>query len=55
VNAREPIPGIFFGIAKGCYGLSEISQFYVHFLESSFGHLYDLLASICNCGFFKIE
>jgi hypothetical protein len=55
VNAREPIPGIIFGITERCYRLSKFTQFNVHFLESGFGHIYDLLASISNCGFFLIE
>jgi hypothetical protein len=55
VNAREPILGVVFGITEKCYGLPKFSQFNVHFLQSGFGHIYDLLASVGNCGFFKIE
>jgi hypothetical protein len=55
VNTREPVPGVVFGITERCYGLLEFPQFDVHFLQSSFGHIYDLLASVGNCGFFKIE
>jgi hypothetical protein len=52
---HEPIPGVVFGITERCYGLPKFPQFDVHFLQSGFGHIYDLLASIGNCGFFKIE
>ena len=54
MNAREPILGVVFGITLGCYGLPKVSQFNVHFLQSQFDHVCNLLVGVCSCRLFEI-